>query len=330
MVLDRVEKNAELIIQSVDNIENDIAYLEYLKKTMTDASGCGANVGTSITCLQSQIDENISKLNSISLEISHKLNNLIELEERISNSQNSVSNDDIEHIDKFRTVYQRLQGDKQTLHNICKTILQWNTVHDVVIDAGPVENLMNDIDTSFLNFDKDIQDIVTRVNGYATLIMSPIKTSCHIDGGGWKLVRHAPEGDKWHKSNDQLKGIDEYGNVSEGPLGPNEFSVKFDHINFREFLFVTGDEQKWLIATKDAVVGKFYNGEKRQIIKSSISDITYNSTWFRREGHKHDPWVCIINFGDAVNSDDVLYGGNSTCYANGVLLNNKGANVYIR
>ena len=78
-----------------------------------------------------------------------------------------------------------------------------------------------------------------------------------IDGGGWKLVRHAPAGNRWHKATDQLRGTESYG-VPCGATCDEEWSIKFDNIPFDQFLFATGDEKKWLIADKDVVFGGWY------------------------------------------------------------------------
>ena len=65
-----------------------------------------------------------------------------------------------------------------------------------------------------------------------------------IDGGGWKLVRRVPSGNKWHKAKDQLRGTEVYGKPC-GPTSNKEWSVKFDNIKFNQFLFATGDQKKW-------------------------------------------------------------------------------------
>ena len=62
----------------------------------------------------------------------------------------------------------------------------------------------------------------------------------------WRLVRHVPEGNKWHPATDQLKGTDVYGDKNDKS---QPFSVKWDteeydqvfdrfvlHIHFPSFL----------------------------------------------------------------------------------------------
>ena len=67
-------------------------------------------------------------------------------------------------------------------------------------------------------------------------------------------MRHVPAGNQWHSATDQLKGTSVYGKPC-GATCNKEWSVKFDNIKFDQFLFATGDEKKWLIADKHAVVG---------------------------------------------------------------------------
>lgn len=60
----------------------------------------------------------------------------------------------------------------------------------------------------------------------------------------------------WHKATDHLKGIDIYGDPNNG-IGAEspEWSIRFDHEKFDEFLFATGDGSKWIIIPAD----EFYN-----------------------------------------------------------------------
>ena len=52
-------------------------------------------------------------------------------------------------------------------------------------------------------------------------------------------------------------------------LAPNndsaQWSIKFSHLAFTQFLFSFGDKSDWLIATKDAVIGKYYSDEDMNI-----------------------------------------------------------------
>ena len=152
-----------------------------------------------------------------------------------------------------------------------------------------------------------------------------------IDGGGWKLVRHVPAGNRWHKAKDQLKGTEAYGTPC-GATCAKEWSIKFHKEPFDQFLFATGDEKKWLIADKDAVVGGWYANGQRTIYKSSTNPKSYKARWYRRSGNLEDPWISLNDHGAAIGQGNILYGGNhfSSTHAKAVLPKHKGANVFIR
>lgn len=147
-----------------------------------------------------------------------------------------------------------------------------------------------------------------------------------IEGGKWILVRQVV-GKKWHPAKDQLKGTEEYGD-GEGKNG--SFSIKFDHMDFTEFLFTTGNLEKWLIAKRDDVIGSCYSNEKRKIQKSSLQDSGYTAKWYRRKNHFEDPWISLGDHKDCRKNGDVLYGGNSQISWAHHLEQMGGARVYIR
>ena len=151
-----------------------------------------------------------------------------------------------------------------------------------------------------------------------------------IDGGGWTLVRHVPRGNKWHKATDQLRGTDEYGTPC-GATCNQDWSIKFDNTKFNQFLFVTGDKAKWLIADKTAVLG-FYANDPRNIYKSSTQQSSYQAKWYRRNGHREDPWISLTDHHPAIGQGDILYGENhfGGGHAKNILPQHNGANVFIR
>ena len=153
----------------------------------------------------------------------------------------------------------------------------------------------------------------------------------NIDGGGWTLVRHVPAGNVWHKATDQLRGTDVYGTPC-GATGNDEWSIKFDKVEFNQFLFATGDESKWLIASKNEVTGNFYADKPRLIYKSSSKSNNYKAKWYRREGNKEDPWISLTDHHLAIKEGNLLYGENhfGGVHANNILPTHKGANVFIR
>ena len=145
------------------------------------------------------------------------------------------------------------------------------------------------------------------------------------------MVRHVPAGNRWHKARDQLSGTEAYGTPC-GATCAEEWSVTFDKEDFNQFLFATGDEQKWLIADKDDVTGDFYSNAQRTIYKSSTNPKTYKARWYRRKGTNEDPWISLNDHGAAISAGNILYGGShfGSTHATAVLPKHKGANVYIR
>mmetsp|Transcript_1336 Transcript_1336/g.2673 ORF Transcript_1336/g.2673 Transcript_1336/m.2673 type:complete len:271 (-) Transcript_1336:40-852(-) len=102
-------------------------------------------------------------------------------------------------------------------------------------------------------------------------------------------------------------------------------------MDYDEFMFTTGDCQKWLVTKKDAVLQWYSNGD-RQIESSSISEKPYEARWYRRTNNKEDPWITLRDHGTSVPAGEVLYGENKfgNVHASNVLPAYNGANVYVR
>ena len=137
-----------------------------------------------------------------------------------------------------------------------------------------------------------------------------------IYGGEWVRVRHIPaESTTWHPATDRLAGTVEYGTESDDSAA---WSVNFASkvpagCSYNEFLFATGDCTKWLVATTDAVIGEEYSNADRPIIASSDGS-DYVAKWYNREGNL-DPWVSIVDHGDAIAQAKMMYGeGSNTHY----------------
>ena len=83
-------------------------------------------------------------------------------------------------------------------------------------------------------------------------------------GTGWELVRRVKPGTAWHPATDRLKGTEVYGTLpySNAQTADATFSISFSDTSFTHFLFATGDEQVWLVCTKEAAVGGYYVGER--------------------------------------------------------------------
>jgi len=78
------------------------------------------------------------------------------------------------------------------------------------------------------------------------------------------------------------------------------WGLRFDNMEFDEFLFITGDKQLWMIMSKSEVTGAWYNAEKRKIIKSSISSEAYEAVMYRRQGSMEDPWIGLKDHSVAI------------------------------
>jgi len=152
-----------------------------------------------------------------------------------------------------------------------------------------------------------------------------------IDGGDWTLVRRVQPGNMWHPAKDQLLGTEVYGTPA-GERDAATFSIKFDTLPFDQFLFSTGDCSKWLIATKQAVIGSYYSNAARTILKSSTSSDPYTAAWYRRESQLEDPWISLTDHAEAIGQGNILYGENNygSTHAAAVLPDHNGANVYVR
>ena len=151
---------------------------------------------------------------------------------------------------------------------------------------------------------------------------------------GWRLVRWVPPGNQWHPSTDKLSGTDEYGSPEDKT---SAFSVLFHQTDFDQFLFAEDDCEKWLIATKESVVGSnfdaWYANQKRDILISSAIGEPYQALWYRRNNHVSDPWISLRDHADSLNSAgaaDVLYGANKKSRVSHPGNPEKGFGVYIR
>ena len=166
------------------------------------------------------------------------------------------------------------------------------------------------------------------------------------DNGGWMLVRRI--NNTWYNFTDNLSGAEVLGSYESNPLSSLTFGMKFNDFSFNDFLFTTGDKQKWLITNKSSV----YDGwtatvscgdSTGQVLKSSSNPNgeTQIVNWCKRVGQSEDPWISIESHGHNGNSGAVdsfehsmLYGEkNASEYYDGwdYYLNNlNGVSVYIR
>jgi hypothetical protein len=104
---------------------------------------------------------------------------------------------------------------------------------------------------------------------------------------------------------------------------------------FTHFRFSTGDETKWLIASRDSVIGSFYGWAQRPVECSSSSETAAYSAQFVFSDAPEHPWVTLLVHSDEVENGFV-YGEGSCCWlgspADGHsynVMHHNGANVFI-
>jgi hypothetical protein len=144
-----------------------------------------------------------------------------------------------------------------------------------------------------------------------------------------KLVRHVTKlSPTFHPANDNLEGTSVYGipnNLN------NNFSIKYNHIPFTHFLFISGDEQIWAILRKDEV-RKCGNNEFIRIEVSSLNHKPHQVRMYNRKGTREDPWISLQDHFTSINNFTLLYGeanfsGNHTHGKS--YKNHNGLSVYI-
>jgi len=150
--------------------------------------------------------------------------------------------------------------------------------------------------------------------------------------GDFTLVRHAAPGNQWHGATDRLGGTAVYGDPAGGPHSEAEWSIAFNVEDVHTFLFATGDCEKWLLASKDAVIGEYYANMPRQIMESSTSEHPYMATWYNREAQVEDPWISLGDHHASIQDGSILYGENHFGHAHAelVLPVHNGANVFVK
>lgn len=168
----------------------------------------------------------------------------------------------------------------------------------------------------------------------------PIYCNFDFEGGGWMLVRRHKVSNSWKDNiDDNLKGNTEWGIIDNNvsPTIDRSFSYKFNHLEFKEFLFMTGDGQKWLICDKSSVYeGWNQNLVKTKIKKSHIMDKPYEAVWGKRNQCPEDPWISAqdhlyknISYMSDNEEHSMLYGETFKGWTY-YLLNHLGCNVWIR
>lgn len=124
--------------------------------------------------------------------------------------------------------------------------------------------------------------------------------------GTWLRVRHMHTGaTTGYDTNTNLDGTWEYNHTT---MNDNEiWAIKFDHLEFDQFLFFADNYQRWMIIEKDELFKEPNNGSFT-VLQSSYSNSSYISNFYNRgtppgQSPGYDPLVCITNW----TTDDCLY-----------------------
>ena len=154
-----------------------------------------------------------------------------------------------------------------------------------------------------------------------------------IQKQGWLKVRHVPAGLKWHPATDALAGTAAYGK-SDNQRKP--WSVRFDNLVFDQFLFALGNLKKWMIISASEIQSPdFYENDQydpheyHEILRSSESEQPTMVKLNKQKGQKSNPKLI---FTEEIQDDNwnLLYAGDNSKSGAGILLDNFGADVYVR
>ena len=131
------QANASVISANIDDIRNDIGYIDTLTLSLRQAQSAGVQVGDVLQNLDNQKIDLHAKIIKIGNDIDLALQKLVHLEESIKKDDTKlVLTQDMLIADKFKLVYDRLMEDEQSLSLICSQIENWNNNNAVTIDIS--------------------------------------------------------------------------------------------------------------------------------------------------------------------------------------------------
>ena len=145
-------------------------------------------------------------------------------------------------------------------------------------------------------------------------------------------MRHVPASEgTWHPAADMLSGSHPPYGSSADPTKP--WSIKFDHIDFNQFMFATGDFQLWLKMSSKELLGDEYRDKPRKVIQSSLNPNPSKIRMSNVAGQDYGPYVALKDWKlCSAGQNCVLYyanGSTNAAYLGSVRLHD-GADVYIR
>ena len=91
----------------------------------------------------------------------------------------------------------------------------------------------------------------------------------------------------------------------------------------------SGDKTKWLVASKDAVIGGWYQDTEREVLQSSLNTQPHLIKWNRHPSVPSNPYITLVDRYNATDTD-LLYLGKARPKDSKNLREHNGANVFIR
>ncbi len=133
-----------------------------------------------------------------------------------------------------------------------------------------------------------------------------------LEKDGWKLVRHCPQGNKWHRARDHLRGTEVYGDpaVGEDPSGA-EWSVDWSELESDQFLFATGDHVHWMVVDKTHLLTTTGFNAKLTVLSSSVCPNPHTVRVHNQGEKPHEPAVSLVEDPYRGATGGFLYGGAS-------------------
>jgi len=84
-----------------------------------------------------------------------------------------------------------------------------------------------------------------------------------------------------------------------------------DNYSGGEFLFITGDSSRWLIASHFQVKGEIYGGPSyRTVTASSVNANPHQVLWYNRGGAPEDPWISLYDHNTSAGNNTMMFAEN--------------------
>lgn len=102
-----------------------------------------------------------------------------------------------------------------------------------------------------------------------------------------------------------------------------------------EFLFITGDSSRWLIASHFQVKGENYGNNVegpsyRTVTASSENPTPHQLLWYNRAAAPEDPWISLEDHDESARKNTMMFAENGNSKHHLASINNDGMYVYTR